>query len=288
MAGYIIYSLDWNKFRQLVDRPTPAQLAALAKLLREELDEYDEYDADTLDWPTDKKSLVTLAANRLALPDWYGDLPRAGKNVWEGVILVACQDCKGIDVGFRVDNDGVYWDVIELAWKHLGVVPNRISEVALSAFGTRPYRYHQPPGPGASRADFDREQEERKASLDALGDVLGQFLESAKRGQAAPDDLLEALDQHEGVSQEHRELIKSFINEEDDDEDDEDGGDWSPVHSMHTPDEVEKMRAELKSVESAILKAKSKDVRDQFKDDLMPAIEKIAADGRMLFIRVDT
>jgi hypothetical protein len=287
MAGYFIYSLDWNKFRQLVDRPTPSQLTTLAKLVRDGLEEEDD---DSLDWPTDKKSLVELVSRRLALPDWYGDLSAAGKRVWEGVIFLACQDYKAIDVGFRVDGEGVYWDVIELAWKHLGVVPDRVSEVALSAFGTRPYRYHQPPRPGMSRADFDREQGERKASLDALGSVLGEFLESAKRGQASTDDLFEALDQNEGVSEEHKELIKSFINEDDDedDEDDADADDWSPMHSMHTPDEVEKMRAELKSVESAILKSKSKDVRDQFQNDLMPAIEQIAADGRMLFIQVDT
>ena len=31
MAGYIIYSLDWDRFRAMIERPTPGQLAILAQ-----------------------------------------------------------------------------------------------------------------------------------------------------------------------------------------------------------------------------------------------------------------
>ncbi len=73
MAGYVIYSLDWEKFRQFVDKPSKAQLTALAERLRDGLDEPDhEFDDDdpVLDWPTDVKALSKIAAERLALPDW--------------------------------------------------------------------------------------------------------------------------------------------------------------------------------------------------------------------------
>jgi hypothetical protein len=290
-AGYVIYSLDWDKFRRLVERPTRGQLAALAKLLRDEFEELDgEFeDGDPiLGWPTDRRSLARIAAERLALPDWYGDLSTPGKNLWEGAIFTACQDCDAIDVGFRVDNDGVYWDVIELAWKHLGVVPGTVTEVALSAFGTRPYRYHPRPGPVKTRAEYDREEAGRRATLDALGKALGQFLKDAERGQKRPDELLEELEKHEGVSRAHKDLVKEFLSDDEPEDEEDDFEEWSPMHSMHDPEEVEKMRAELQSVGPAMTSEKKKDVRQQYQKDLLPAVERVARDGRLLFIQVDT
>jgi hypothetical protein len=214
MAGYIIYSLDWPRFRDMVERPGKEQLVVLAHLLSDELEAMDEDIAASdplLQGASDPGSLGDLVARRLALPDWYGDLSRGGKCLWQFVIFRACMNCDDLDLGFRVDSDGVYWDVIEIAWKHLGVPPNRINEVALSAFGTRPFRYH-------------------------------------KQG-AVYDDWL--------------------------------------MHSMHTPDEVQQMRAELRSVAPAIAAADD-DVREEYTTELMPAIESIADEGRMLFIQVDT
>ena len=290
-AGYIIYSLDWDNFQQLVERPTEGQLAALGKLLRDGLDEHDgEFeDGDPiLDWPTEVESLAQIAAKRLALPDWYGDLSTPGKNLWEGVIFNACMRCDDIDVGFRVDNDGIYWDVIEIAWKHLKVVPNMITEVALSAFGTCPYRFHQRPKPSKSRDEHDRDEDARRASLGSLSKMLGQFLTGAKQGQKDPSKLLDELREHEGVSQEHKKAIKDLLSDAESEEDNGNSDDWSAMHSMHTPDEVQRMRVELKSVETAMKATKMKDAREQYQNDLMPAIERVANDGRMLFIQVDT
>ena len=44
------------------------------------------------------------------------------------------------------------------------------------------------------------------------------------------------------------------------------------MHSMHTPNEVQKILAELRSVESAMHKAKKKEVRRQYDEDLLPVI----------------
>ena len=63
---------------------------------------------------------------------------------------------------------------------------------------------------------------------------------------------------------------------------------WSPMHSMHTPDEVQQMRAELRAAAPAMKATRNKEARRQYEQDLMPAIENIIADGRMLFIQVDT
>jgi hypothetical protein len=295
-AGYILYSLDPDKFRQLVEQPTQAQLTALARLLKDGLEEYeDEFDDDDpiSKWPAKVKPLAEIAAKRLALPDWYGDLSPMGKTLWEGAIFSACQDSDDIDVGFRVDNDGVYWDVIEVAWKHLSVVPNTISDVALSTFGTRPYRYQQSPQAVQSREEYERGEEGRRASAEALNSVLGQFLEAAQQGTLDPEKLLSDIEQHQGVSQQHKQALKGLLSDddsaEDDDEDDlDDGDDWFPMHSMHAPDEVQKMLSELKSIEAIMIKSKKKDVLQQYQEDLLPAIERVANDGRMLFVQVNT
>ena len=93
------------------------------------------------------------------------------------------------DLGFQVESDGVYWDVIEVAFQHHRLRPNRITNDGLSHFGTRPYRYHADP---KTTPSFD---------------------------------------------------------------------DWHANHSMHTPEEVQQ---------------------------ILPAPEKVARSGRMLYISVDT
>src|SRR5262245_45812126 len=178
MAGYIIYSLDWPKFSALVERPTPTQLSIFARHIADGRD-----GLRVLGWPTAPNLLVPIAADRLARTDWYGDLSRAGKEFWEATIFTACMDSSPaarpkFDLGFRVDSDGVYWDVINLITKWLGDQPEAPGKSAMSRFGTVPFRYHPPEQPGSS--------------------------------------------------------------------------DWFPTHSMHPPDEVRRMLAELQSVAPAL------------------------------------
>lgn len=291
MAGYIIYSLDWGKFQQFVEHPTRGQLAAFASLLCDGFEEYDgEFDEGdpVLAWPTDAKMLAPVAARRLALPDWYDDLSATGKSLWEGAVVNASMNCDEIDLGFRMDNEGVYWDVIQLAWKHLGVVPGQISDVALSAFGKRPFRYHIRTTTVKTRDEHDKEDAEHRSSLTALSGMLGQFLKDAKQGQADPNELLQELNQNQGVTEQHRKAVKGLLDDDDADDDTDDSEDWQPMHSMHTPDGVHKMLVELQSLESLMRKTKKKDVLQQYNKDLLPAIKSVADESRMLFIQVDT
>jgi hypothetical protein len=217
MAGYIIYSLDWPRFSALVGRPTPAQLAILARGLADQRDEMDgefEEDDPIADWPEDTKALAPIVAERLARPDWYGDLSPAGRQVWETAFYVTCMREEDLGIGFRVDSDGVYWDVINQIVERLGDRPETPGKSAMSRFGTVPFRYHPPARPRSA--------------------------------------------------------------------------DWTPMHSMHPPDEVRRMLAELRSVAPAVEAAKDPDVREQFTEELLPAVERVAADGRLLFIQVDT
>lgn len=218
MAGYIIYSLDWNKFKGFIDNPTREQLLAFASLLSDELDEHDgEFDDDdpVHDWPSEPEELAAIAQERLKRPDWYGDLSDTGKNIWEGALNGFCMDQNSEDVDFRVDSDGVYWPVIDIVRAHHGIKQNRITESPLSHFGTRPYRFH-------------------------------------------PDSKYRRYD------------------------------DWTSNHSMHTPEEVHQILAALKEAGPIIAKTKDADARRDYEEELLPALEQIASENRMLYIGVDT
>ncbi|HVA48161.1 MAG TPA: hypothetical protein VNH11_17480 [Pirellulales bacterium] len=233
MAGYRIYSLGWDKFQNFVSNPTKKQLTAFAKRVSEQLaggeddddDDYgddDEEGADPVrEWPTEPDALRKFVKERLARPDWYGDLSDGGKDAWSCAVCYFCEEEGPGGVGFRVDHDGIYWDLLELAWKMLKIPGEEIHpDVALSAFGRRPYRY--------TPAATDGSEE---------------------------------------------------------DEDDYDA--WQPMHSMHTPDEVRKMLAELESIAPAVEGAKNKQAINDY-DALVPVLERLAEEGRMLFIQVDT
>ncbi|MGH7137466.1 MAG: hypothetical protein ACREHD_17110 [Pirellulales bacterium] len=238
MAGYIIYSLDRDKFQSFVTNPTDKQLLAFARHISEqrgsaddELDDDDMEDDDMEDddaeedreeadpireWPTEPAELCDVLKERLARPDWYGDLSDAGKDVWSEAIWAFCCEEGPDGVGFRADHDGIYWTLLDLAWKRLNVEADQVlPEVALSAFGQRPYRYH--PDPHAER-DFDA---------------------------------------------------------------------WHPMHSMHTPDEVRKMLDELRTVAPAIEASKNQEAIHAY-DAVVPILEQLVEENRMLFIQVDT
>lgn len=221
-SGYDIYSLDWGKFQGFVNQPTDKQLSVFAKRIGEELETYDfEIDEDdpVQDWSGGTAELRELIIERLALSDWYSDLSDAGKEIWSQAVWGFCCHERLSGVGFRA-HGSVYWDLLEIAWKELKVEGERIlPDVALSAFGRCPYRYH----PAASGDG-------------SVGD--GDF------------------------------------------------GAWRPMHSMHTPDEVPQMLKELQSVAPAIASSKKKDVINDY-DVLMPVLEKLAKEKRMLFVQVN-
>ena len=102
-----------------------------------------------------------MVKDSLARPDWYGDLSHVAQNIWGNAVYNFCSSKSRDAVGFRVDHDGVYWDVLELALKQLKVPTDKISpDVALSTFGKRPYRYHLSTGAAKGRGKEDGDDEE--------------------------------------------------------------------------------------------------------------------------------
>jgi hypothetical protein len=237
MAGYIIYSLDWNKFQNFVNNPTPKQLLAFAEILSQGLggdgDAFDEGNPIRA-WPREPEKLCALVKERLTRPDWYGDLSN-GKSNWEAAVDSFCRDVAAKTVGFRVENNGIYWDVVQLAREHFNLGPDEISpNVALSTFGKCPFRYH----PASDAVDIGT---------------------SAPGGEGADED---------------QDYWGDY------------GDDWA-MHSMHTPEEVRKMLDELRSVGPAIEKSRNKQAIDDY-DALLPVLEKLDSERRMLFVQVDT
>lgn len=217
MAGYYISSLDWKKFQKFVKHPTKKQLLAFAEHLAYQLDGGDidielEEDDPLQEWPREPAELCSQVKERLARADWYGDLSDAGKTAWSEAMMDFCGEKGPNGVGFRRDHDGIYWTLLDVAWKVLKVPTDRVlPDVALSAFGHRPYRYH----PDA---------------------------------KARPCHLM---------------------------------------HSMHTPDEVHKMLEELQTAAPAIEASKNQEAIHDY-DAVVPILEKLVEENRMLFIQVDT
>src|SRR5579863_2121884 len=226
MAGYIIYSLDWEEFQSFVEHPTRKQLLAFAMNISDGLDQDDDAfeEGDPVhDWPSDPAELCDIVKERLARPDWYGDLSNVAQNIWGNAVFSFCSSKSKDAVGFRVDHDGVYWDVLELALKQLKVDRDQIRpDVALSTFGKRPYRYHHRPT---------------------------------------------------GATKSH-EMNGGDDDEEEDLEDYDFDMDWHQMQSMHTPDEVQKMLQELRSVGPAIASSRNKQAISDY-DSLIPVLEKL-------------
>lgn len=218
MAGYFIYSLDGKKFQKFVARPAREQLLLLAERVSDTMDEYDNQLDDgsvMADWPSDPEALVPILQERLASDDWYAGFSDTEKDVFE-ISLRGFWQAEENGLGFRVDSDGVYWDVIEMIANHHGVRPNESSEKAISRFGKAPYRYHRPPG--------------------------------KTRGANA----------------------------------------WFPYQSMHMPDEVRQLLEEVKAAEDTVMQGDDQNAREEYEEQLLPALEQVAAEGRVLLIVVDT
>ncbi len=282
MAGYILYSIDANKFRRLVEQPTPHEIKTLRKMLAERLEDLDgecEDDDPILQWNSSPGALEAIVQQRLVSNDWYGDLSTAGKELWEGLIFDVCTDNNVLDLGFQVESDGIYWDVINVAFAKLKIPQETINDKALSKFGQRPFRYCPPSSsPTASVID----PEAQKASLQGLE----QLLEQAKQD---PTTLLAKLAEQEGILPEHKQSLVDLLSDFDEDEDnDDEEWPWRPMHSMHPTPEVQQMLQELRLIEPVLVQSTIKGVRSQYEEELLPALERIVASGRMLFVQVDT
>jgi len=142
VAGYFLYSLNWSKLESFLEAPDEKNLLKMANIVSDGLDRFDDEidDDDPLaDWPSEPKELVDILKQRIGLEDWYCDLSDPGRRIWEAAIEGLCSNDKSF--GFRVDSDGVYWDIVDIAKKFHCPKAKGMTTTEVTHFGTRPLRY---------------------------------------------------------------------------------------------------------------------------------------------------
>jgi len=209
MAGYYIYSVDWDQFQRFMngDRKLVTEFA-------EGCDEFDEDEGITVDWPVGEPELTDVLIQHLAKPDWYSELSEFAQELFAGAMGEFLQESDSF--GFRLDgDDSIYWPVIERACEFHSVEPRTINEKAVSTFGMRPYRFI--PEPHYQRQSAD-----------------------------------------------------GFV----------------PMHSLHDPAEVRQMLQEFREAEEFIMRG-DKDTQFDYTERVIPSLEQILTDNRMLLVQVD-
>jgi len=63
---------------------------------------------------------------------------------------------------------------------------------------------------------------------------------------------------------------------------------WQPYHSLHTPDEVRLMIAELEAAEATVEASGDQQAIGDYENELLPALDRIAKAGRMLLVEAET
>ena len=62
---------------------------------------------------------------------------------------------------------------------------------------------------------------------------------------------------------------------------------WRAMHSMHAPSDVRRLANELQAARPTFEEADGGNLED-YETELLPVVEKVAQEGRMLFVHVDT
>ncbi|MCA9135710.1 MAG: hypothetical protein KDB00_03100 [Planctomycetales bacterium] len=63
--------------------------------------------------------------------------------------------------------------------------------------------------------------------------------------------------------------------------------DWHPMHSMHTPQEVEALIEQFSAAEDAIRGSRHEETESDY-EELMPVLDRLRKKGRALYVSVDT
>ena len=62
---------------------------------------------------------------------------------------------------------------------------------------------------------------------------------------------------------------------------------WYPYHSMHTPTECQKLIEQFSNAKERLMSCRYEEVPDDY-EELMPVLEKMVRDSRVLYVSVDT
>lgn len=63
---------------------------------------------------------------------------------------------------------------------------------------------------------------------------------------------------------------------------------WAPMHSLHLPEDVRKLRDEVLAAEEAVMNSNDDNAKQEYEDVLVPMLDQLVAKGRILLVEVDT
>ena len=63
---------------------------------------------------------------------------------------------------------------------------------------------------------------------------------------------------------------------------------WAPMHSLHLPEDVKKLREEVLAAEEAVMNSDDENAKQEYEDVLVPMLDRLVASGRILLVEVDT
>ena len=135
MAGYFLYSFNYEVFIDLISTPTKYFAIALADYAVEEIDEDSDY------WPADREALADRIIERLPRDDWYSDLSLEDAEIWNQILrglFDEVGDENGIDFDVY-DFESIYWDGAEEAARFGAAM------MAEPVFGNGGFRYSGKP-----------------------------------------------------------------------------------------------------------------------------------------------
>ncbi len=212
MAGYFIYSMNWEKFDSFVTSPDRKTLLQIADMLVENVGELPFEEPVLGACPQDREELADVLAERFQRDDWYRDLDEDEQESWCEFIGFQLTELTPFTFQAEMEIDSVYWDVISIGRAYHNVPVDRVTDQPISKFGMEPFRCTLP-------SDYRR------------------------------------------------------------------GGGFTPMFTMHPPNQLREIIDQLKAAEPEIL---SNEEAAEDYGHLMPALQNILDSNRMLLVQVDT
>lgn len=293
---YVIESFNAQRFLELINTPTPKQLDILVNMFREaieiERESYCSSGDPAYEWGTAEHPLERVLTERLTSPDWYAGLTNGGGAIWDMFMSLIIQSDE-LKLKNRLDCEGLSWEFLDEINRQLLAKTGK-ENASFLAFGHRPYRYL------GAVPNLEEQQPHGDDLTGGLMKVMA-FLEKCKRD---PLRFQELLDADETLAPAQKKVVQKMFNDcleededdeasqsdddlfgDDDDEDDDEHHEYEPAHSIHLPEEISQMLADLKSIEESI--TQDEELSEQY-EELVEILERLLSKGRAMYVISDT
>jgi hypothetical protein len=248
-------------------------------------------------WGTSDQPLDKVLSCRLNIPDWYAGLTNGGATIWDRFIMHLCQ-CDELGMENDLECEGLSWELLAKINRLLREKAGQENSSFLG-FGRRPYRYRgivsgleeqHPHGDDLTGGlimiqSFLAKCQSNPLRFQELLDADDTLAPAQKKiVQTMFNDLLEEGREDELEEERENDLIEDLKENRDSDrhdEDDEGSFGYEPAHSVHLPDEITQMLADLKSIEKSITPEEG--FSEQY-TELVEILERLVNNGRAMYV----